>query len=91
MGKSTLLENMIYDDIVKGRGVGLIDPHGDLAETILRSIPKSRTNDVVLFDPTDKDFPIGFNMLEAVSDDLRPIVASGLVSVFKRIFGEQSW
>lgn len=91
MGKSTLLENMIYDDIVKGRGVGLIDPHGDLAETILRSIPKSRTNDVVLFDPTDKDFPIGFNMLESVSDDLRPIVASGLVSVFKRIFGEQSW
>ena len=91
MGKSTLLENMIYDDIVKWRGVGLIDPHGDLAETILSSIPKSRTNDVVLFDPTDLNYPIGFNMLESVHKDLQPIVASGLVSVFKRIFGESWW
>ena len=70
--------------------MGLIDPHGDLAETILSSIPKSRTNDVVLFDPTDLNYPIGFNMLESVHKDLQPIVASGLVSVFKRIFGE-SW
>jgi hypothetical protein len=90
MGKSTLLENMIYDDILKGRGVGIVDPHGDLAETILSSIPKSRTNDVILFDPGDYKFPIGFNMLEQVSPELRPIVASGFVSIFKKIFGE-SW
>lgn len=90
MGKSTLLENMIYDDIMKGRGVGVIDPHGDLAETILASIPKSRTNDVILFDPGDYKFPIAFNMLEQVRPELRPIVASGLVSIFKKIFGD-SW
>ncbi|MDQ1344330.1 MAG: hypothetical protein QG650_1051 [Patescibacteria group bacterium] len=90
MGKSTLLENMIYDDIMKGRGVGVIDPHGDLAETILASIPKSRTNDVILFDPGDYKFPIAFNMLEQVAPELRPIVASGLVSIFKKIFGD-SW
>lgn len=90
MGKSTLLENMIYSDILAGRGVGLIDPHGDLAETILRSIPKSRTNDIVLFDPADTDFPIAFNMLESPSPELRPIVGSGLVSIFKKMFAD-SW
>lgn len=90
MGKSTLLENMIYSDILAGRGVGLIDPHGDLAETILRSIPKSRTNDIVLFDPADTEFPIAFNMLESPSPALRPIVGSGLVSIFKKMFAD-SW
>lgn len=90
MGKSTLLENMIYSDILAGRGVGLIDPHGDLAETILRSIPKSRTNDIVLFDPADTDYPIAFNMLESPSVELQPIVGSGLVSIFKKMFAD-SW
>lgn len=90
MGKSTLLENMIFDDINKGRGVGLVDPHGDLAEAILACIPKHRTNDVILFDPSDSKHPIAFNMLEQVSPELRPIVASGLVGVFKKIFGD-SW
>lgn len=90
MGKSTLLENMIYTDILNGRGVGVIDPHGDLVETILRNIPKSRTNDIILFDPADQDFPIGFNMLENTNPQLRPIVAGGLVSIFKKMFAE-SW
>lgn len=90
MGKSTLLENMIFDDIMKGRGVGLVDPHGDLAETILSCIPKNRTNDVICFDPSDYKHPIAFNMLEQVKPELRPIVASGLVSIFKKIFGD-SW
>ncbi len=90
MGKSTLLENMIFDDINKGRWVGLVDPHGDLAEAILACIPKHRTNDVILFDPSDSKHPIAFNMLEQVIPELRPIVASGLVGVFKKIFGE-SW
>lgn len=90
MGKSTLLENMIFDDINKGRGVGLVDPHGDLAEAILAFIPKHRTNDVIVFDPSDSKHPIAFNMLEQVIPELRPIVASGIVGVFKKIFGE-SW
>ncbi len=90
MGKSTLLENMIYTDILNGRGVAVIDPHGDLAETILANIPKSRTNDIVLFDPADQDYPIAFNMLENNRPELRPIVAGGLVSIFKKMFAE-SW
>ncbi len=90
MGKSTLLENMIYTDILNGRGVSVIDPHGDLVETILANIPKSRTNDIVLFDPADQDFPIGFNMLDNPNPELRPIVAGWLVSIFKKMFAE-SW
>ncbi|NDK09889.1 type IV secretion system DNA-binding domain-containing protein [Candidatus Gracilibacteria bacterium] len=90
MGKSVLLENMIMDDIHKGRGVAVIDPHGDLAEGIIGLIPKSRTNQTIIFDPSDTDWPIAFNMLENISDDQRSFVASGLVGIFKRIFGE-SW
>lgn len=90
MGKSTLLENMIYTDILNWRGVAVIDPHGDLVETILANIPKSRTNDIVLFDPADQEYPIAFNMLENSRPELRPIVAGGLVSIFKKMFAE-SW
>ena len=90
MGKSTLLENMIYADILAGRGVAIIDPHGDLADTILEHIPKSRTNDLVIFDPSDREHPIGFNMLDNTDPNLRSIVAGGLVSIFKKMFAE-SW
>ncbi len=91
MGKSTLLENMLYSDIMSGRGIALIDPHGDLADTILENIPKSRTNDIVLFDPSDTEYPIAFNMLDNPNPELRPIVASGLVSIFKKMFAESWW
>ena len=90
MGKSTLIENMLYEDIAQGRGVALIDPHGDLVDGILAHIPKNRTNDVVIFDPSDRSFPIAFNMLENVRPELRPVVASGIIGVFKKIFGN-SW
>ena len=90
MGKSVLLENMIMNDIQKGRGVAVIDPHGDLAEGIIGLIPKNRTNQTIIFDPSDTNWPIAFNMLENISDDQRSFVASGLVGIFKRIFGD-SW
>src|SRR3990167_8586720 len=64
MGKSTLLENMIYSDIMEGKGVGIIDPHGDLADNILKFIPTKRVNDVVLIDPSDQEYAVAFNMLE---------------------------
>jgi len=76
MWKSVLLENMIMDDIHKGRWVAVIDPHGDLAEWIIGLIPKSRTNQTIIFDPSDTDWPIAFNMLENISDDQRSFVAS---------------
>jgi len=90
MGKSTLLENMIIDDIQKGRGVAVIDPHGDLAEAVIGNIPKSRTNQTIIFDPSDANFPIAFNMLDNVKPEHKSLVASGLVGIFKKIFGD-SW
>lgn len=90
MGKSTLLENMIIDDIRKWRWVAVIDPHGDLAEWVIWFIPKSRTNQTIIFDPSDTEWPIAFNMLENVKPEHRPLVASWLVWIFKKIFGD-SW
>jgi len=90
MWKSVLLENMIIDDIKKGRWVAVIDPHGDLAEAVIWHIPKSRTNSTIIFDPSDTQWPIAFNMLEDVKPEHRPLVASGLVWIFKKIFGD-SW
>jgi uncharacterized protein DUF87 len=64
MGKSTLLLNMLVDDIQSHRGVCLVDPHGDLSEALLELIPKHRTNDVILFDAADREHPVAFNPLE---------------------------
>jgi hypothetical protein len=89
-GKSTLLENMIIDDIVEGRGVVLVDPHGELADKVVESIPENRIKDVIILDPADRDFPIAFNLLEKVDDDFKGMVASGFVGIFKKIFGN-SW
>ena len=90
MGKSTLLENMIIDDIRKGRWVAVVDPHWDLAEAVIWFIPKSRTNQTIIFDPSDVNSPIAFNMLDNVKAEHRPLVASWLVWIFKKIFGD-SW
>lgn len=91
MWKSTLLENMIIDDMKKGRWVAVIDPHGDLAETVIWFIPKSRTNWTIIFDPTDKDWPIAFNMLENVAPEHRSLVASWVIWIFKKIFWDSWW
>ena len=85
MGKSTLMENMIFSDILAGKGVAVIDPHGDLADAVLRFVPKSRTNDVVLFDPADREFPIAFNLLEGKNQAQRNMIASGLIGVIKKL------
>lgn len=90
MGKSTLLENMIFSDIRAGRGVAVVDPHGDLADAVINFVPSNRTNDVIVFDPSDRDYPVSFNMLENVDSSLNTIVCSGLVGIFKKIYAE-SW
>jgi len=86
MGKTTILENMVLNDIYAGHGVGLVDPHGDFAEKIINYIPPQRINDVVYFNPADIDFPIGFNILETVKAEHKHLVASGLMGVFKKIW-----
>jgi type IV secretory pathway TraG/TraD family ATPase VirD4 len=85
-GKSTLMENMLIDDMQEGKGVGLIDPHGDFAEKVLSFVPEDRVNDVVYFDPADVNYPIGFNPLEAVGSEHRHLVASGIMGVFKKVW-----
>ncbi len=86
MGKTTLLENLIMSDINAGHGCCYIDPHGDTAENMLDFIPLNRVNDVVYFNPADTDFPVGFNILETDSDAQKPLIASGLMGVFKKIW-----
>lgn len=85
-GKSTLLKNLIISDIRKGEGLALIDPHGDLAEDILHFVPEDRMEDVIYFNPADIEFPIAFNPLEGVGGEARYLVASGLLSVFKKVW-----
>jgi CxxC-x17-CxxC domain-containing protein len=90
MGKSTILENMIIDDIRAGHGVGVVDPHGDLAEKIIEFIPDERIKDVIYFNPSDIEFPIAFNVVEQVEPHLRHLVASGLIGVFQKLWAD-SW
>lgn len=90
VGKSTLLENMSLDDIKEKRGVGVVDPHGEYVDYILDRIPSYRMNDVIVFDPGDREFPIGFNVLEVDNPKYKVVVTSGVVGVFKKIFGD-SW
>jgi hypothetical protein len=89
-GKSTLLKNMIIDDIHKGRGVAVVDPHGDLVADVLAHVPENRVDDVIFFSPADRNYPVGFNLFENVDPEYKNIVSSGIVGVFKKIFGE-SW
>lgn len=86
MGKTTMLENMVLNDIYAGHGVGVVDPHGDFAEKIINYIPTNRINDVVYFNPADIDYPIGFNILETINPEHKHLVASGLMGVFKKIW-----
>jgi len=90
MGKSTILENMIVEDIREGKGVAVVDPHGDLAEKIIQFIPANRVNDIIYFNPSDTDYPIAFNVVEQVEPHLRHLVASGLIGVFEKLWAD-SW
>lgn len=88
-GKSTLLHSMIVQDIRQGNGVSVLDPHGDLIESILPNIPKARHKDVIIIDPSDGEYPVGFNILSAHSEIEKDILSSDLVAVFKRL--STSW
>ncbi|MCX6702297.1 MAG: type IV secretion system DNA-binding domain-containing protein [Candidatus Wolfebacteria bacterium] len=85
-GKTSFLENMAIDDIRNGRGVAVIDPHGEFAEKMLDYVPEERINDIIYFNPSDLDYPMAFNVLEQVSVESRHLVASGIMGVFKKIW-----
>jgi hypothetical protein len=87
-GKSKLLELLIISDILNGEGVGVLDPHGDLVENVLKYVPEHRMKDVVVFNPADMAFPIGFNPIESVEEEYRQHVAMGFIEIFKKMFGD---
>ncbi len=89
VGKSTLITNMVLEDIRHGNGVAVFDPHGDLCDAIAERIPEERLRDVVLIDPSDTEFPIGFNLLSANSEAEAIVLGSDLVSSFRR--SSTSW
>ncbi|MBI5401165.1 MAG: type IV secretion system DNA-binding domain-containing protein [Candidatus Yonathbacteria bacterium] len=91
MGKSTCIENMVVQDIKNGEGFAFIDPHGKSAALLLDYIPEDRVKDVVYFAPFDTDNPISFNVMEDVGPDKRHLVANGLMSAFKKIWGPETF
>lgn len=95
-GKSTLLKNLIYQDIVSGLGLSLIDPHGDLAEEVMKLVPKNRRRDVIYFDPTNRSNNLRINLLEMKSDRSSSAykleadqVTENVLSIFRKLFSEE--
>ncbi|MEI6053877.1 MAG: DUF87 domain-containing protein [Candidatus Saccharibacteria bacterium] len=95
-GKTTMLQYQIVQDMKAGKGLAVIDPHGDMAETLLRHVPKERIKDVVYFNPDDLDYPIGLNLLELTEglsgNDLlreKDLITESVISVFRKIFSDE--
>ncbi|MCL4360427.1 type IV secretion system DNA-binding domain-containing protein [Patescibacteria group bacterium] len=89
-GKSTMIANMAINDMRNGEGVAVIDPHGDLCEILLDYVPSFRINDVAYLDPYDTAFPFHLNPLELHDSSLRDLAASGIVSIFHKLY-QFSW
>ena len=89
-GKSSLFESMVAQDIASGAGVGVLDPHGETIERILDRIPDDRIDDVVYFDPSDTELPVGLNLLEIDDPSNKNLMASGLVDAINQHF-DYSW
>ena len=89
MGKTTLLLNQVHHDVTGGRGLCLIDPHGDLAEAVMGIVPAGRTNDVIVFDAGDTEHAVGFNPLACPDARRMDQVASGVVASLRKMY--DSW
>ena len=85
-GKTKLMEEFAINDIRAGRGIAVVDPHGEFAERMLSFVPEERIADTIYFNPADMEHPIAFNPMEQVSTEFRHLIASGLMGVFKKIW-----
>jgi len=87
-GKTTFLKNMMIQDILSGKGLCFLDPHGDEAEDILNYIPKERMGDVIYFNPADRDMVMGLNMLEYTANDSKgpTMIANELIEIFDKLY-----
>lgn len=95
-GKTTLLTSSIYQDMLNGKGLAVFDPHGDMFQELLRIVPESRKKDVVVFDPSDREYPIGLNILSpgikfTSKEDEYDWITSSVLAVFKKLSDEQYW
>ncbi|MFO0862576.1 MAG: type IV secretion system DNA-binding domain-containing protein [Candidatus Saccharibacteria bacterium] len=95
-GKTTLLANSIYQDMVNGKGLAVLDPHGDMFQELLSLVPEHRQKDVIVFDPSDREFPLGLNMLDpgiefTTEDDKYEWITSSVLSVFAKLADEHQW
>lgn len=95
-GKTTLLMNAIQQDMENGKGVAVLDPHGDMFRELLSLVPADRVDDVVVFDPSDRDYPVGLNILDpgidfADEDDKQEWITSAVLSVFAKLSEEGQW
>lgn len=86
VGKSTVYQNMCLQDIKNGQGVCFIDPHGESIDWLLERIPKDRLKDVVLFDPSDTEFPFGLNLLEAHTELEKDFLVNECIKIFYKLF-----
>ncbi|MDP3245250.1 MAG: type IV secretion system DNA-binding domain-containing protein [bacterium] len=86
VGKTVLLANMVKQDIANGEGVAVIDPHGDLVEDILGAVPKERADDVIIFDPSDMERPVGLNMLEVKNEEQKDFAVQEMIAIFYKLF-----
>ncbi|MBI2436192.1 MAG: type IV secretory system conjugative DNA transfer family protein, partial [Candidatus Magasanikbacteria bacterium] len=85
-GKSVFIENLAVQDVIAGKGVCVVDPHGDFAEYVLEHVPKERADDVIIFNPSDQDRPVGLNMLEAKTEDQRDFAVQEMIGIFYKLF-----
>ena len=87
-GKSCLMQLLVQKDMERGYGCAVIDPHGDLIDDLLRMVPKHRIKDVVVFDPSDLNYPISFNPMAPFRPEFKLRVATSFLDAFKRVFGD---
>ncbi len=89
-GKSVFIQNLAVQDVLNGEGVCVIDPHGDFAEYVLQHVPKERAEDVIYFNPSDVDRPVGMNMLEIKTEDQKDFATQEMISIFYKMVTDPS-
>lgn len=89
VGKSVLLHDMAIQDIKAGHGVCVIDPHGDLIDEIIKYIPAERAEDVIYFDPSDTERPMGLNLLEAYNEEQKHFITTAIINLMYKLYDPQ--
>lgn len=90
-GKSSIMVTMIKQDMEQGRGFMVVDPHGELCETVMNYFPKERIDDLIYFDASNLEYPLGVNIFSAQNEDERNLIVSDLVDMFLAMYGHEAF